>query len=194
MDGVPLWWTVVAFIGGILATQLNAFLDLRGRRTERRAVSQEELRRRREEFELQHLVEVNQLVRSLEERAGVFVSEKWLRHPARALQEDEEKVLHRVDTALREFWSADDALSAQVGFVLDDQVRALVQAAAERIRDRVHTLNDNDPVAFEEELHNPEPFLIGPYTDLPETNAAVNAAYEVISARVRELYADRPVH
>ncbi|MFF4867589.1 hypothetical protein [Streptomyces sp. SID5770] len=185
MDGAPFWWVIVALLLGIASTHLSAFVDTRSKRGERHAITREDLVRRREEFELQHLVEVNQLLRALRERQSEFVSAKWP-HPRLGLGGDE--VRQRTDAALRELRNADEALSAQVGFILDDDVRALVRKAADVIGDRVYTLNQVDSTAsFEEKLRSGD-LMVGPYTMIDEEFRAVEAAYEAISARVRSLY------
>ncbi|MFB8247293.1 hypothetical protein ACFC5X_19900 [Streptomyces sp. NPDC055952] len=67
-------------------------------------------------------------------------------------------------------------------------MQELVKAAAERITDRAWTVYQDAPATFEEGMQRGT-LGIGIYTALKETSEAVEAAYEAISERVRELYA-----
>ncbi|MGB8946176.1 MAG: hypothetical protein WCD21_38955 [Streptomyces sp.] len=179
-------WGILGVVLGAAVAGMNSWITYRRQRAERLEDRQSARRQRREEFELQHLVEVNQLLRSLQERTDDFVTVKF---PDPRQGEGEEDELQREAISLRAVDDADAALSAQVGFILDDRVRALVRAASESINDRVYTLDSEAPgrhAKLTERLQGP-----GPYTGLKEMVRAVNAAYDAISARVRELYTGR---
>ncbi|MFF3843776.1 hypothetical protein [Streptomyces sp. NPDC002328] len=64
MEGWNFWWGIAAFFLGVLATQLNSWLAYRRQRKDRADDAADALRARREEFELQHLVEVNELMQA----------------------------------------------------------------------------------------------------------------------------------
>lgn len=167
MEGWKFWWGIAAFFLGGLATQLNGWLTYRRQRMDRREDAANALVQRREEFELQHLVEVNQLLHSLMD---------GLLHLAAAnhLEEryafDEDDLGERLTSAQQTVSTAEAGLSAQVGFILDDEVRALVRKAMEAI--------DSAEVGA----------LTGDLGNLGGLGAEVNRAYDALSRRVRQLY------
>ncbi|MFF0556540.1 hypothetical protein [Streptomyces sp. NPDC004266] len=185
MDGAPFWWVVVALLLGIASTHLSAFVDTRSKRAERHAIFREELVRRREEFELRHLVEVSQLLRVLRERQNDLAVSKF-----QPLQPEvgEEEVRRRNEAAFHEARNAEDALSAQVGFILDDRVRVLVLKAVHVISDRVGRVYLADPRPRFVEMSRMADELGRQTAEFEEESRAVEAAYEAISARVRDLY------
>ncbi|WUC42285.1 hypothetical protein OG692_10400 [Streptomyces cellulosae] len=187
MEGWNFWWGIAAFFLGGLATQVNGWLAYRRQRKDRADDAADALRQRREEFELQHLVEVNQLLRTLVERADKYVAARWP-DPRSAEAEDDRG--GRVDAARHDAFNALDSLSAQIGFILDDNVRERVHTAAQSIRERVSTLvRAETHAAFDDLFLGGE--TAGPYSGLEEMVNATTAAYGAISARVRALYADR---
>ncbi|NML54798.1 hypothetical protein HHL19_18650 [Streptomyces sp. R302] len=181
MDQAPYWGLVGVVLGGLLAQVAN-WVDHRRQRRERLEDFLRTKLEQREAFELEHLVEVNQLLRNLRRRGDELISAK---KPDPRYAKPPDDHAERCRTAIRE---ADAALDAQVGFILDDKVRELVKAAADRILDRAWTVYQEAPATFEEAIQRGT-LGIGIYTAIEETHEAAEAAYEAISERVRELYA-----
>jgi hypothetical protein len=185
MEGWNFWWGITAFFLGGLATQLNGWLAYRRQRQDRADDAADALRQRREEFELRHLVEVNELLRAAVKAADAIVAETWPENQGLEASGDQR---NRVQAARREGSRALDDLTSQVGFILDDQVRVLVHAAVSNIRRAGLDLAAADPQqSFEDVFGGSDP--AAPYADLLEMARATKSAYEAISARVRQLYA-----
>ncbi|MGW2707103.1 hypothetical protein [Streptomyces sp. NPDC001340] len=160
MEGWKFWWGVAAFFLGGLATQLNGWLTYRRQRKDKADEAADVLRQRREEFELRHLVEVNQLLRDCMNQCIAYTD--VLRRFG-----DEGGEHEHVYPAAMTYESALDALQAQVGFVLDDHVRESVLEALSHL-DRVRTGS------------------LDTYTSL---TGAAHQAHDALSARVRQIYA-----
>src|SRR4051794_24355601 len=139
MDGWQGLWGIVFFVLGGAATELSSWNTHRRQSAAKREDLEEAVRQRGEEFELQHLVEGNQLLRSLAEREGEFIEAKWP-HPLR--RGSDEEIHQQAHAALRKVADAEGALSAQVGFILADPVREAVRAAVDAISDRVWAIQD----------------------------------------------------
>jgi hypothetical protein len=182
MEQATALWGLAGIVLGGLLTQVSNWVDHHRRREERREDFLRTKLEQREAFELEHLVEVNQLLRNLRHHGDELISAKQP-NPRYSKPPDDHAEQRR--TAIKE---ADAALDAQVGFILDDEVRELVKVAAERITDRAWTVYKGAPATFEEGTQRGT-LGIGIYTALEETSEAVEAAYEAISERVRELYA-----
>ncbi|MFE3722118.1 hypothetical protein [Streptomyces cyaneofuscatus] len=182
MEQATFWGFVGILLGGLL-TQVTNWVNHRLQRRERQEDFLRTKLEQRAAFELKHLVEVNQLLRDLRHRGDELISAK---QPDPRYANPPDDHAEHCRTTIRE---ADSALDAQVGFILDDKVRELVKAAAERITDRAWTVYQDSPATFEEGMQRGT-LGIGIYTALEETSEAVEAAYEAISGRVRELYAD----
>ncbi|MGC0344338.1 hypothetical protein [Streptomyces sp. SLBN-8D4] len=182
MEQATYWWGLAGLVLGSLLTQVSNWVDHQRQRGERREDFLRTKLERREAFELEHLVEVNQLLRNLRHHGDELISAK---KPDPRYSKPPDDHAEQCRTAIRE---ADAALDAQVGFILDDKVRELVKVAAERITNRAWTVYRNAPATFEEGMQRGT-LGIGIYTALTETSEAVEAAYEAISERVRELYA-----
>lgn len=170
--GWNFWWGVAAFFLGGLATQLNGWLAYRRQRKDRADDAADALRQRREEFELQHLVVVNELLRTCVRHCMQTMILSWRNH---GLPDDrvDEQMVEELREAESAYAAAVAELSSQIGFVFDDEVRRTVAEAAQHIA-----------------LMNAHP------TDAPdrsqvllEVHASANGAYEVLTARVRNLYA-----
>lgn len=172
MEGWKFWWGVAAFFLGGLATQLNGWLAYRRQRRDKADDAADALRQRREEFELQHLVEVAQLLRNLLDGMGDAATTARL-HARGAISDDE--AVARFAASQEATLTAEAALTTQVGFILDDELRALVWAALE-VANEVSVDVLEDETAFEA---------------LGRASAPMRAAFDAIAARVRELYAGR---
>ncbi|MEU6567302.1 hypothetical protein [Streptomyces parvulus] len=174
MEGWNFWWGIAAFFLGGLATQLNGWLAYRRQRKDRADDATAALRQRREEFELQHLVEVNQLLRDC---MASRVSALFLRW-SNELQPDDQVTAEKKEeqkTAERTFTAARAKLQSQVGFVLDDQLRQKVEDATEimsNFGDESAATTDRAGVLLH--MHH-----------------VVSAAHATLTARVRALYAGR---
>lgn len=172
MEGWKFWWGIAAFFLGGLATQLNGWLVYRRQRADKLADGQAAVVQRREEFELRHLVEVNQLLRDL--MAGLLqmgTAASLERYGA--FSEDE--LRERYTAGQAAVTAADEALVAQVGFILDDRLRALVEVA-------IDAADDVAANVLDEELAHDALRAVG---------QATRPAFAALSARVRELYAGR---
>jgi hypothetical protein len=173
MEGWKFWWGVAAFFLGGLATQLNGWLTYRRQRRDRADDAADALRQRREEFELQHLVEVHQLLRSV---MSHLLASRVLAWNLIDLPDDvrDEVAAEEYAEARRAYQEAMDGLVAQVGFVFDDDVRETVAAAAGRLA-----------WAFDQHRRDRR------VEEVLSTGEAVNEAYAALTARVRALYAGR---
>lgn len=172
MEGWKFWWGVAAFFLGGLATQLNGWLTYRRQRRDRAEDAEDALRQRREEFELQHLLTVNDLLRDYREKLFDFSrpAEAYARQTAGERDADDVAALGLAHDALL---AAEVAVHGRIGFILSDPVRAAVERAVDCI-DRAPTV-----------LLEGEPF------DWGELAAVMVEAYDLIAARVRDLYAGR---
>jgi hypothetical protein len=174
MEGWNFWWGIAAFFLGGLATQLNGWLAYRRQRKDRADDAADALRQRREEFELQHLVEVNQLLRDC---MASRVSALFLRWGNESQPDDQVPAEKKEEqrAAERTFTAARAKLQSQVGFVLDDQLRQRVKNATEimsNFGDESAATADRAGVLIR--MHH-----------------VVNDAHETLTARVRALYAGR---
>ncbi|MFJ7191455.1 hypothetical protein [Streptomyces bacillaris] len=164
-------WPVAAFFLGGIAAQLTAFLNHRRQRAERAEDAEAGLRSRREEFELVHLVDVNQLLRKATEAARQLDTAVKLygarKRDGILTAEDEQELAD----GLTDFRDAVDAVDAQLGFVLADEVRGSAVAAREALDNTFARLVTDQPVSW-------RPFEL-----------AMAGAYEALSARVRAIYA-----
>ncbi|WP_432169730.1 hypothetical protein [Streptomyces sp. 1222.5] len=185
MEGWKFWWGIAAFFLGGLATQLNGWLTYRRQRADKAEDTADAVKQRRETFELQHLVEVNGLLRAAVKGADAVVAEMWPETLGAEVAEDQQS---RVQAARRESSRALDDLSSQVGFILDDQVRSLVNTALSNIRKtHVDLMAAGPQQSFADIFGGGDP--VDPYRGLTEMVRATGSAYEAISARVRQLYA-----
>jgi hypothetical protein len=153
----------IALGGGWLAQSRQDQREREARQDERRKVAIA----RREDFELQHLVEVHGLLRALKD-ALVRLSHQTRRWSAEA--DGYEPV---PEEAWNEVNAARDALWAQSGFILADDVRQRVTDAYGHIEHVARGMGENklwDQLALER---------------------VTGAAFEGIAARVREIYASR---
>jgi cbb3-type cytochrome oxidase subunit 3 len=166
MEGWNFWWGIAAFFLGGLATQLNGWLAYRRQRKDRADDAADALQQRREEFELQHLVEVNRLLRAYMETAQAAIHHRLY---ALALGPSPES-----RTAQREMLAAERAIDAEVGFILNDRIRQIVAEAVEETAETAMAQHDDT----------------GTVNMLPMAQAQ-KVAYDAIGARVRELYAGR---
>ncbi|MGW6923214.1 hypothetical protein ACWGA9_18385 [Streptomyces sp. NPDC054950] len=176
MEGWKFWWGIAAFFLGGLATQLNGWLTYRRQRADKKADDAAAIQARSDEFELQHLVEFNQLLRSAAEALHAWEqADRKFRHlrDTNSLDADAPERRMQAHDASE---AAIGAAEAQVGYILVDEIRA----AAHRAVDDFYALN---ALIFEgggdhgmSRLHN-------------QTAEVHNA----IGTRVRAIYAGRNV-
>ncbi|MGW6141597.1 hypothetical protein [Streptomyces sp. NPDC055140] len=123
MEGWKFWWGVAAFFLGGLSTQLTGWMTYRRQRKDKLDAAADALRQRREEFELQHLVEFNGLLRvavdKLQDYGGTV---RWSTHLRDTNSFDDEAEQRRV-AAGDEFQVALSNVTAQLGFILSDPIR-----------------------------------------------------------------------
>lgn len=165
MEGWKFWWGVAAFFLGGLSTQLNGWLTYQRQRKDRADDAADAFRKRREEFELQHLVKVNQLFRDYVSACAKYAAASFL---ARL---EEPSLRQRAQDAREACTAARMAIAPEVGFILDDTVREHVITSLSLLLAALDTVPT------------------GPEPDLSSAAHAVEQTYERISARVRELYA-----
>lgn len=171
---MPAWFTAVfpvvtLLLGAGAAFAREAFMQ--SRQDRREALARQHERRaaavdRREEFELQHLVEVNGLLRDAEQAVRRFAKRYRVKDPT------PEQRQGQTDSAV-EFHTATAALDAQVGFVLDDEVRS----AAEEARDELRQLFEDFRLHRKRYLFN--------------SGDKTSSAYSALASRVRAIYAGR---
>ncbi|MFE2815325.1 hypothetical protein ACFXGG_33485 [Streptomyces nigra] len=173
MEGWNFWWGVAAFFLGGLATQLNGWLVYRRQRKDRADDAADALRQRREEFELQHLVEVNDLLRGCMHHlsASLVLSRIEAHRPA---DTPDDGLNEQSLEEQRAYQEGMGALQAQIGFIFDDAVRNKVGETVTRMDWAYHNRRREEP-----------------HRNLLFTGEMVNSAYEALSTRVRELYAGR---
>ncbi|MFD5207321.1 hypothetical protein ACFWIP_17170 [Streptomyces anulatus] len=165
-------WPVAAFFLGGVATQVTGWLNHRRQRAERAADDAAAVEQRREEFELSHLVELNRLLQEYADTLPPLVAALttyWSQAPALSDTERGEIFPREVYAATE---AAGKAVRSQIGFVLDDDARRIVDEAYVAIDMAASDILINDD---------------GP--NLGQMGAAVNLAHEALSARVREIYA-----
>ncbi|MGW7617402.1 hypothetical protein ACWGLG_16350 [Streptomyces antimycoticus] len=162
-DGWLAVWPVAAFFLGGLATQLTSWVNHRRQRAEQAEQTVADERKRREEFELAHLVEFNRLLRELHKVVRDLEAAK--------LQGASQEELAPFGAAMR---SAQQDARGQVGFILSTTVRHCAEDALDYLG-----------VAFKELEAERTPLIRRPI------HSSVEKAYRSLSARVRELYEDR---
>ncbi|MEU5050336.1 hypothetical protein [Streptomyces sp. NPDC021096] len=156
---------------GFVNNRSQARREAQARAAERYKVTAE----RRETFELAQLVEVNTLLRNAMMALHAFVTAR--RHYRSRLREDPSAPpeTHRqpmLDASAASD-AALDALRSQIGFILADDVRALADTAEKDLTLAAAAVLLDEPV---------DPGALG---------ARANAAYEALSARLRDIYATR---
>ncbi|MFM9790154.1 hypothetical protein [Streptomyces turgidiscabies] len=130
MEGWKFWWGIAAFFLGGLSTQMNGWLTYRRQRADKAEEAKDALRQRREEFELQHLVELNQLVRvAIDQLFAYSTAEHWSRAARQTDSLDVERRQQSEETGATFMVTLAD-LTSQVPFILADDVR---QAAGDLI-------------------------------------------------------------
>ncbi len=172
MEGWNFWWGVAAFFLGGLATQLNGWLAYRRQRQDRADDAADALRQRREEFELQHLVELNQLVRVATDRIFEYYTAERRHRAALEIDPHDDEPRRRTDEAGDAFMVALADLSAEVPFILADDIR---QAAGNLT---AHMLDAGSLM-----ISVNHPF------DPSALTAVANRLYQPLGERVRAIYA-----
>ncbi|WP_413753061.1 hypothetical protein NRF20_20770 [Streptomyces sp. R-74717] len=158
-------WPVVAFFLGGLATQVSAWLGHRRQRAERAEDAVAEVTRRREEFELAHLVEFNGLLRR-------YV-ETYLDLALVVDRHRESQTSDGITAASEALAAAEGDVLSQVGFILDDDVRRIAGLAVDAVETAVSAK------------------LEARVPDVAPIAEPVNRTYRAVSARVREIYSGR---
>ncbi|KOG58425.1 hypothetical protein ADK77_44135 [Streptomyces antibioticus] len=171
MEGWKFWWGIAAFFLGGLATQLNGWLTYRRQRADKREEAADVLRKRREEFELQHLVEVNQLVRVALDRLLEYYTAERRYRAAHQIDPHDVEPRQRSEEASAAFTAALSDLTAQTPFLLNDRIR---QAASDLV---AYLARASAVMAATGQL------------DVVEFSAVADRLHEPLGARVREIYA-----
>jgi hypothetical protein len=164
-------WPVVAFFLGGLSTQFTGWL------THRRQAAIE-ARRRREDFEIAHLMELygpmHELGHAYAELlfkvfSAQYEADRGCYRLIRIPHEDRDDSWREAGRRLE---SAGEAVLQQIGFILSDEVRDLVAKAHSVTVDGRRKMLRNQP-------------------EVPSYNNEFVVAERAISARVREIYAGR---
>ncbi|MEV4043110.1 hypothetical protein [Streptomyces sp. NPDC049744] len=173
MEGLNFWWGIAAFFLGGLATQWNGWLAYRRQRKDRADDAADALRQRREEFELQHLVAFNQLVRDAVDKLYDYNGAvRWAVATRETDPRNEETQQRRVDTA-EAFQIALSNVTAELGFVLADDVREAAAALVGYMAEKAGLLHASVQVQIVELAHQ------------------ADAVYLPLGKRVRGIYAGR---
>ncbi|MDT0270855.1 hypothetical protein RM844_31760 [Streptomyces sp. DSM 44915] len=169
-------WPVITFVlGGLLAFGRDYFTESRQDRREREARQHERdtaARERREEFELEHLIEVHRLLLRL--WATVEEAERASESFRALMTAAEREGLPSHTEALANLRSQEQAVEAQLGFILVDQVRELATTAYREAWSIGGQLLDGKASS-----------------DWTVARHAFSRAHEALTSRVREIYAGR---
>lgn len=180
---IPQWfnsvWPVATFVLGLAAAfgrdLISQSRQDRRELTARQHETEKAARERREAFELEHLVEFNSLLRASVESFFDFEAAMRPYRAAQAAGQPLTEVGGAAASAGSSFQASHAALAAQIGFIVSDEVREKAKAAASDLNE-----------AYDHELFADHD---SPTSSL--SREALDAAYEVLSARVREIYAGR---
>ncbi|RNG34304.1 hypothetical protein [Streptomyces botrytidirepellens] len=167
-------WPVAAFFLGGLATQFAALLNRRWQQRDKVAQDADEIRKRREEFELSHLVDVNELLSSLE---NLFIEACRELKAYQRLQTQSDVEPDFPDAPVDAYKGAAAAVRQQVGFILSDEVRRYVYVTWESAKETIDLYTTGE--ADEDEVW--------------AVAAGFDETYVALSGRVREIYAGRAV-
>ncbi|MFF8931524.1 hypothetical protein ACF1AO_30135 [Streptomyces longwoodensis] len=173
MEGWKFWWGIAAFFLGGLATQLNGWLAYRRQRKDKAEDTADALRQRSEEFELQHLVEFNQLLREAVEKLIDYSSAVRCYVDLRDMNSLDESAEERREQAGGSSQAALANVAAQVGFILVDSVREAAEAAVDHIAGANALLHGSGSL------------------DVMALSRVADSVHQGIGARVREIYAGR---
>ncbi|MFC8724292.1 hypothetical protein [Streptomyces bacillaris] len=166
-------WPVGAFFLGGIASQFTGWLNYRRQRAEKVEDDVAAAEQRREDFELSHLVEFNTLLRHRMNclYQAELAARRYRQADAAGTVTEEHQV--ELGASLQLLLEAEAEVEAQIGFVLDGQVRTAAQLA---------TLTT---------VWAAEAISQGTDTDFAEVRSRMAFVYNVLSQRVRDIYASR---
>ncbi|MEV6702712.1 hypothetical protein AB0M68_37210 [Streptomyces sp. NPDC051453] len=173
MEGWQFWWGIAAFFLGGLATQLNGWLTYRRQRKDKADDAADALRQRREEFELQHLVDFNGLLVDAMEKVLEYNGAVGAYNALRALDALDDETEQWRERAEEASQAALGSVAMQVGFILADGVRDTATDAIDhlaRVNAQLHANND---------------------ISVGELASASEALHDGLGARVRAIYGGR---
>ncbi|MET7294909.1 hypothetical protein ABZS79_22725 [Streptomyces griseoloalbus] len=173
MEGWNFWWGVVAFFLGGIATQLNGWLDYRRQRKDRADDAEDALRQRREEFELQHLVTFNQLVRDAVDKLYDYNGAVRWSIAAREIDPRSEDVQQRREEAGEAFQLSLSMVTAELGFIVADDVRSAAATLVSYMAEKAALLHASGQIEIIALAHQ------------------ADAVYVPLGTRVRNIYAGR---
>ncbi|MEV5082358.1 hypothetical protein AB0K74_27135 [Streptomyces sp. NPDC056159] len=174
MEGWKFWWGIAAFFLGGLATQLNSWLTYRRQRKDKADEAADALRKRREEFELQHLVEFNQLLREAVDKLHDYSGAvRWYVH-LRDTNSLDDAAEQRREEAADAFQVALFNVTAQLGFILADGIRHAAATTVGYMAQASGILHANGSL------------------DVIELAHTADTVYLPLGDRVRAIYAGRP--
>ncbi|MGW5123259.1 hypothetical protein ACWEQ7_04190 [Streptomyces sp. NPDC004069] len=166
-------WPVAAFFLGGLATQLAGYITHRRQRADKERENAAAQKQRREGFELQHLIEVNDLMttqfEALHDLSAASRAVNRASHDGRTTEEAADQLIQASD----QLEAAEAAAFSRVGFILADDVRTAVIEALQAMMDAARGALGNDSV------------------DWSAVNNTIKPARDKLSARVRDIYAGR---
>ncbi|MEV6166366.1 hypothetical protein AB0L71_31490 [Streptomyces sp. NPDC052052] len=173
MEGWTFWWGIAAFFLGGLATQLNGWLAYRRQRKDKAGDAADALRLRSEEFEMQHLVEFNQLLREAAEKLIDYSSAVRNHVHLRDTNCLDTSAEERREQAGEASQTALANVAAQVGLILADSVRGAADAAVDHMAGANALLHGNGCL------------------DAMALSRVADPVHGGIGARVREIHAGR---
>ncbi|MFG2130492.1 hypothetical protein ACGFNV_22120 [Streptomyces sp. NPDC048751] len=175
MEGWNFWWGVAAFFLGGLATQLNGWLAYRRQRKDRADDAADALRQRREEFELQHLVAFNQLVRNAVDKLYDYNGAvRWDIATQRSTARDHDTAQRRVEAG-EAFQVEMSKVTAELGFILADDIREAAAALVGYMAEKSALLHASSQIHIIELAHQ------------------ADLVYVPLGERIRDIYAGRAV-
>lgn len=173
MEGWNFWWGVAAFFLGGLATQLNGWLTYKRQRKDRADDATAALRQRREEFELQHLVAFNQLVRNAVDKLYDYNGAvRWDIATRDHDSRDQEIQQRRMETG-EAFQIELSKVTAELGFVLADDIREAAAGLVGYMAEKAGLLHASNQIHLIEMAHQ------------------ADTVYLPIGKRIRDIYAGR---
>ncbi|MCG7208161.1 hypothetical protein [Streptomyces arenae] len=173
MEGWNFWWGIAAFFLGGLATQLNGWLAYRRQRKDRADDAADALRARQEEFELQHLVAFNQLVRNAVDKLYDYNGAVRWDVTSQGAASRGSGTAQRREEAGQAFEIELSKVTAELGFILADDIRGAAATLVGYMAERAGLLHTSAQIHLVELAHQ------------------ADTVYLPIGERVRSIYAGR---
>lgn len=173
MEGWNFWWGIAAFFLGGLATQLNGWLAYHRQRKDRADDAAGALRQRREEFELQHLVAFNQLVRNAVDKLYDYNGAVRWDIATRGSDAGDQAIRQKREEAGEAFQIELSKVTAELGFILADDIREAAARLVGYMAEKSALLHASSQIHIIELAHQ------------------ADAVYVPLGERIRGIYAGR---